>query len=140
MTPASPAPRVAAALIDAAVVGVVYALAIVVGALVPEGDIDKPSVLLPRAGIAVGLLALTFLYYFVPEYRTGQTLGKRLVGLRVVMADGSARTKWSIAWRTVFRFVDYQFMGLVGLIFIIATPERQRIGDAMAHTIVVSER
>lgn len=140
MKPASPAPRIAAALVDIAIIGVVYVLAILAGELVPEGDINEADVFLPRLAIAVGLLTLTFLYFFVPEFRTGQTIGKRLLGLRVVRADGSARTKWSIAWRTVFRVIDYQFMGLVGLIFIIATPERQRIGDAMARTIVVSER
>ena len=140
MTRANPIQRVLAALIDIAVVVSVYVLAILAGELVPEGDIDEASVLLPRMAIALGLLTLTFLYFFVGEYRHGRTLGKRLLGLRVEMADGSPRTKWAITWRTVFRVIDYQFMGLVGLIFIIATPERQRIGDAMARTVVLSER
>lgn len=140
MNSANPSSRVIAALIDLAVVGSVYMLAILAGELVPEGDIDEAAVFLPRMAIAFGLLSLTFLYYFVGEWRHGQTVGKKLLGLRVLMADGSPRTKWAITWRTVFRVIDYQFMGLVGLIFIIATPERQRIGDAMARTVVVSER
>ena len=140
MTLANPVPRVLAGLIDFAIVGSVYVLAILAGELVPEGDIDEANVFLPRMAIALGLLILTFLYYFVGEYRHGQTVGKKLLGLRVEMADGSPRTKWAITWRTVFRFIDFQFMGLVGLIFIIATPERQRIGDAMARTVVLSER
>lgn len=140
MTLANPVPRVLAGLIDIAIVGSVYVLAILAGELVPEGDIDEANVFLPRMAIALGLLLLTFLYYFGGEYRTGQTVGKKLLGLRVEMADGSPRTKWAITWRTVFRVIDFQFMGLVGLIFIIATPERQRIGDAMARTVVLSER
>ncbi len=140
MTLANPVPRVLAGLIDIALVGSVYVLAILAGELVPEGDIDEANVFLPRMAIAVGLLIMTFLYYFVGEYRHGQTVGKALLGLRVEMADGSPRTKWAITWRTVFRVIDFQFMGLVGLIFIIATPERQRIGDAMARTVVLSER
>lgn len=140
MTTANPIPRVLAALVDIGVIGSVYVLAILAGELIPEGDIDEAQVFLPRMLIAVGLLSLTFLYFFVGEYRHGQTVGKKLFRLRVVMADSSPRTKWAITWRTVFRVIDYQFMGLVGLIFVIATPERQRIGDAMARTVVVSER
>lgn len=140
MSPANRIPRILAALVDIGVIGSVYVLAILAGELVPEGDIDEARVFLPRMAIALGLVSLTFLYFFVGEYRHGQTVGKKLFRLRVVMADGSPRTKWAIAWRTVFRVIDYQFMGLVGLIFIVATPERRRIGDAMASTMVVSER
>ena len=38
------------------------------------------------AGLFTVALALT--YFFVAEATTGQTLGKRLMGLRVVMRDG----------------------------------------------------
>jgi uncharacterized RDD family membrane protein YckC len=70
----------------------------------------------------------------------GRTLGKRALGLRVLMADGRP-----IGWgpsliRNLLRLVD-GFPGAytVGLVSILLTRDYQRIGDLVAGTLVVHE-
>lgn len=52
-------------------------------------------------------LAVLLAYYFVFEVALGQTIGKRLLGLRVVRADGSRPPVAAIAVRTLLRIVDW---------------------------------
>jgi len=78
-------------------------------------------------------------YYFALELLTGQTLGKKLMGLRVAQADGSPPELRQVAVRTVLRLVDGLGVYLVGLITMLATGERrQRLGDLAAGTIITS--
>jgi uncharacterized RDD family membrane protein YckC len=78
-------------------------------------------------------------YYFALELLTGQTLGKKLMGLRVAQADGSPPELRQVAVRTVLRLVDGLGVYLVGLITMLATGERrQRLGDLAAGTIVTT--
>ena len=122
--------RVLAALIDLAIVGVGGA-AILVAAGVLGGD--GGSLGAPLAGVVVGW---ALYYYFACESGGGQTVGKRLTGLRVVREDGSPAEMREIAVRTVLRVVD---TALVGLIAMLATGERRaRVGDLAAGTMIVS--
>ncbi len=74
-------------------------------------------------------------YFFATESGEGQTVGKKLMKLRVVRADGRPAGMAEIAVRTILRVVDNY---LVGLIVMLATGDRrQRIGDLAAGTIVV---
>jgi uncharacterized RDD family membrane protein YckC len=87
---------------------------------------------------AIGFISLGSLSYFlVCEALWGQTAGKRLLGLRVVSADGGAASPRQVAWRTVLRVVDGLF--LIGLIVMFASGRRrQRVGDLAARTVVVA--
>jgi uncharacterized RDD family membrane protein YckC len=68
---------------------------------------------------AIGFISLGSLSYFlVCEALWGQTAGKRLLGLRVVSADGRAASARQVAWRTVLRVVDG--LCLIGLIVMFA--------------------
>ena len=46
-----------------------------------------------------------FLYYYLPECRWGKTLGKKVLGMRVVDIDGNKPLRSQIALRTLYRFV-----------------------------------
>jgi uncharacterized RDD family membrane protein YckC len=82
-------------------------------------------------------LALMLTYFFLCETLTGQTLGKRVTGLRVVRVDGRPLNPRSVAARTVLRLLDQQIANLVGLITMILTGQRrQRLGDLAARTAV----
>lgn len=52
-------------------------------------------------------LAVVLVYYFGFEVAVGQTVGKRLLGLRVTRADGSRPSVAAIAMRTLLRLVDW---------------------------------
>jgi uncharacterized RDD family membrane protein YckC len=91
------------------------------------------------AGIDAIILAWALYYYFALESMTGQTVGKRVVGLKVVRADGSSADMRAIGIRTVLRVVDGFAFYLVGLVVMLATGERrQRLGDLVAGTVVTT--
>ena len=122
--------RMLAALIDLAIVGAGGA-AILVAAGVLGGD--GGSLGAPLAGVVVGW---ALYYYFACESGGGQTLGKKLMRLRVVRADGRPAGMREVALRTVLRPID---MALVGLIAMMATGERRaRLGDLGGGTMLVS--
>src|SRR4051794_1220525 len=121
--------RVLAAIVDLLIVGA--------GALVVlyAGD-----ALTGDRGGALGavILGWALYYYFALESGGGQTVGKKLLKLRVVRADGGDAGMGEIAVRTVLRVIDGIGLYIVGLIVMIVTGERrQRIGDLAANTIVV---
>lgn len=85
-------------------------------------------------------LAITFVYFILCEGMTGQTLGKRLLRIRVVSADGSRASWGQVVARTLLRIVDsLPAFYIVGLVSVLATGERrrQRVGDLAASTRVV---
>jgi len=81
-------------------------------------------------------------YGIVLEWRwRGQTLGKRVMGLRVVDAQGLRLQLPQIALRNFLRFVDaLPLLYLVGGIAALVTRKAQRLGDLAANTIVARER
>jgi uncharacterized RDD family membrane protein YckC len=118
--------RVAAALIDLLVL-------VVVGFLL--GTLSGSF----TTGARVVTVAWVLYYYFALELLTGQTLGKKVMGLRVAQADGSPPELRQVAVRTVLRLVDGLGVYLVGLIAMLATGQRrQRLGDLAAGTIVTT--
>jgi uncharacterized RDD family membrane protein YckC len=91
-------------------------------------------------GLSVALILLVGIGYFIVlEKVLGATLGKLLVGIRVVM-DGGPELSWgaSVA-RNLLRVVDGLFVYLVGAIIVWNSPTRQRLGDKVAKTFVVSK-
>jgi uncharacterized RDD family membrane protein YckC len=125
--------RVLAGLID---VLIVAAVALVVGVVagVVGGEASETTPALEAV-----ILGWALFYYFALESGAGQTVGKRVMGLRVTMADGSPADMRAIAVRTVLRVIDGIAFYVVGLIVMLATGQRrQRLGDLAAGTIVTS--
>jgi uncharacterized RDD family membrane protein YckC len=85
----------------------------------------------------LALLVFGLGYYIVCEFATGMTLGKRMVGIRVVGEDGEQLTFGSAVVRNVLRLVDCLFFYLVGALFALTSPRGQRLGDRVGHTLVV---
>jgi len=84
------------------------------------------------------LVLITFLYFFLQEGAFGTTLGKAIFGLRVVDLNGG-RLSWRAALiRNALLFVDAALSLLVAGISMATSPNRQRVGDRFAHTLVVS--
>ena len=83
-------------------------------------------------------LGVVLVYYFALEATTGRTVGKRILGLRVVSRDGTRPSPAVIAARTLLRLVDWvPLLYLVGFVTALATGRRrQRVGDLAAQTEV----
>lgn len=135
-----PAPllsRFAAGAVDLVFVVVVFAVAIAMGALVPEGDIDEASIFIPRVLIAAFFVGALAVYFIVAEAHYGRTPGKALFGLRVAMGDGRPVTAGAAIVRNLLRPVDYAYA--IGALVLVVTRRRQRIGDLVAGTMVIED-
>jgi uncharacterized RDD family membrane protein YckC len=124
--------RVLAAIVDLAIV-VAGSLVILFAADALSSDTGDV-----RGALSAVILGWALYYYFALESGDGQTLGKKLMKLRVVRADGRPVGMNEIAVRTVLRVVDGIGLYIVGLIVMLATGQRrQRLGDMAAGTIIV---
>ena len=130
--------RIIAAIIDILVLlGLEVILTGITGGIdVAEKSGDK-STFTPLSGVSFWLfLLVVVLYNFLQEAWSGQTLGKRIMKVRVVAADGDL-TKASVLVRTLLRFVDFlPFFYLMGFLLVLVTPGKQRLGDLAAGTTV----
>lgn len=71
----------------------------------------------------------------------GQTLGKRLMGLKVVKLSGVEPRPADFVMRWMFRLLDiWGSLGALGCLMIGTTPNAQRMGDLLADTIVIRLR
>ncbi len=127
----------------AALVDVIAAALLVAGSLSVWAFLSS---ILPRGslrGLEGVFVMLTVLlgwsYFIVLEWLwNGQTLGKRLFGLRVISADGSPAGFIAVLVRNLARVVDFlpAVYGL-GLLAIVLSSRSQRLGDLAAGTFVV---
>ena len=123
--------RVLAALIDIAIIAVGYAVI-----LAAAGKLGEPDA--GGALTAVGL-GWALYYYFACESGDGQTVGKRVMKLRVMRTNGAPAGMREVGLRTILRVIDGLFFYLVGLIVMLATRERRgRLGDLIGGTMIVS--
>ena len=99
-------------------------------------DLDDWSLI----SIYVVLLFPAFVYTLVLESLfEGQTLGKKVMKIRVVKIDGYQASFVDYLIRWVFRIVDLNMLsGFIALISIIVTEKGQRLGDMTAGTSVIS--
>jgi hypothetical protein len=92
-----------------------------------------------QVGVGLLYLAACLLYFFLLELHTGQTVGKRLAGLRVVRIDGRPVDVMGIGARNGLRLIDgLPGLPLLGALSMTLTGERRRrIGDLAGRTMVV---
>lgn len=123
------------------IAGLIDLLVVLAGALLIGFAAGFSGAELQNAGPALSavIAAWALYYYFACESGGGQTLGKRLMKIRVVSVDGRPAGMREIAVRTVLRLVDGLFLYLVGLVVMLVTGERRgRLGDLAAGTMIVS--
>ncbi len=87
------------------------------------------------------LSLLPFAYFiFLEGFWNGQTLGKKLAGIRVRMADGTPVTFAAATGRNLLRVADFlPAFYFIGTIAMFVNPKLQRLGDLVAGTIVTHE-
>jgi uncharacterized RDD family membrane protein YckC len=134
---ATPVTRALAFSIDAAAIGMLSAMAAKLSQVAGAVSSDFAGAL----GVIL-YFVISVGYGIVLEWRwRGQTLGKRVVGLRVVDANGLRLQLPQIALRNFLRFVDIlPLLYLVGGIAALVSRKGQRLGDLAANTIVARER
>lgn len=81
------------------------------------------------------LMVIVVLLLPVSEALWGQTLGKRVLNVRVTTMDGKPISFLQALVRFGFAMIDCSC--LLGYIVILTNKQRQRLGDLVAQTVVV---
>lgn len=129
-------PRALAVIIDGAIFFLIACCLGIVLSLGSDGDAMDTTSGLSLVINCLWSLAY-FAYYILLESNSGQTLGKKVVKIKVVKEDGSAITMGDAVVRNILRIVDGFAFYLVGAVFVWTSPAKQRLGDKLAKTIVV---
>ncbi|MGB3074871.1 MAG: RDD family protein [Chitinophagales bacterium] len=92
-------------------------------------------------GYVMYLLIIPFvLFYSLTQevLLNGQSIGKRLMGLKIVKLTGKEATMSDYLIRWAFRFIDIWFsLGSIAVMLITSTERQQRLGDLLAGTAVI---
>jgi uncharacterized RDD family membrane protein YckC len=118
------------------VLALIAALLNTLGVLLPLGK---------QWGIAV-LIFVAFVvqfgyYAFFEAVWNGQTPGKRWTHLRVIQDSGRPVSAYDAILRNLLRIVDWlPTLYAVGIVTILISPEKKRVGDYAAGTVVVHEK
>jgi uncharacterized RDD family membrane protein YckC len=131
---AGPFSRMLALLVDLAAVAALSS--VVEQALSPFQVLSKD---LTGGVLVVVEFAISLIYAMVAEWLwRGQTVGKRLLGLRVVDAHGLRLEPSQVIVRNLLRLLDaLPALYLTGGIACVFSRHRQRLGDLAAGTVVI---
>jgi uncharacterized RDD family membrane protein YckC len=128
--------RVLATIVDGIVLSVAFW---VMSALFGSASAEGGQVGASLSGLAaLAFFILSVAYFIVLEGYLGQTVGKMLLGIKVVREDTGEVPGIKAAFiRTVMRLIDGLFAYLVAFIAVLASQKNQRLGDMLANTLVV---
>ncbi|MCD6495924.1 MAG: RDD family protein [Candidatus Aenigmarchaeota archaeon] len=137
--------RIVAIIIDSVILWVVmFVISLPLGmGTMMMGSVMNPMAAAQLAGASMIvsilgiLIGLGYFVYF--EGTTGQTIGKKIVNIKVVREDGKPMDYMTALVRTVLRVIDGIGFYIVGLIVLLASKDKQRIGDMAAKTLVVKD-
>ena len=90
--------------------------------------------------IALLPVLIWFIYFPLAETLTGKTLGKKIMGTTVIMESGNDISFTAAFVRHVLDWVDLAFGGIVGVLIMINSKKRKRLGDIAANTIVIEDQ
>lgn len=132
--PASFAARLAAFAIDAILIGIAYTI---LGFLIRSSYFLLFDYL-NRTFAFVLCFMLPYLYPLMYEtFGNGQTIGKKILHIRVVTIDGGGPKMTSLILRWLFLPIDAFMSFGIGPLCIFFTQRQQRLGDLVAGTWVV---
>lgn len=131
-TPASAGDRIIARIIDMGVI-VLYLISLLVFFEYARFRIPVDM----RLTVFLFMVSPAIFYSFLCEtFNHGQTVGKRIMKMRVIKADGSSPSTGDYLLRWVLLSIDLYF-NCMGLLAILCTKRRQRFGDLAAGTMVI---
>jgi len=139
-TPASVGERILAYLADS-LIKIAYSVVVYIlcSQIFNLKDLSHDNELLLLAYVCIFSLPLIFYTLVFETLMEGQTLGKKLLKIRVVKIDGYQAGFFDFLVRWIFLLVDIT-LGFPGLVSLVITKHTQRIGDLAAGTAVISEK
>ncbi|MGB3798753.1 MAG: RDD family protein [Lewinella sp.] len=87
-----------------------------------------------------GIIFYLVLYFFFSEMLSrGQTVGKKILKLRIIRLDGEDPTPGDFLIRSMFLLLDVVFTGgVLAVLLIVTGSQNQRLGDLIARTVVIN--
>lgn len=80
-------------------------------------------------------------HFFANLILDGQTIGKRIMGIRIIRPQDEEPSMLDFGLRTLFLLPELLFTaGSLGLLLLVSTEKRQRLGDLLAGTVVIRNR
>ncbi len=91
-------------------------------------------------GLYIAVLACLVFYDLICEvFLNGQSVGKRIMKIKVISLDGARPSLGQYVIRWLFRIVDFLItFNMAALVAVIFSKNKQRIGDMAAGTTLVS--
>lgn len=126
--------RIVARLIDLGFFLLLYILLMTMAVTIGSRIIDKAMM------VFVIIVAVTYVFYnlICEIFMSGQSIGKRIMKIKVISLDGGQPTLGQYFIRWIFRLVDFLLSAQVGgLICIVLSEKKQRIGDIVAGTTLI---
>ena len=90
-----------------------------------------------RRNVYIALMAVAFIYHFVLEWQTGQTVGKYVFDLSAVADDGTPLDIWQSLLRNALRGIDGLGYWGVAVAIILYRGDGKRLGDIIGRALVV---
>ena len=93
-------------------------------------------------GLIIFALSLPVIFYYLlcELLLNGQSIGKKIMGIKVVSLNGNQPSFGQYLIRWLFRIVDFIFFGIVAVIMVAVSEKKQRLGDLVAGTVLVKTK
>jgi uncharacterized RDD family membrane protein YckC len=134
--------RFLAAMIDTLLIGITQAIVILIFGLASTAiGLGAADDLLAALGVLLAFVILWGYYIAFELLWSGQSPGKRAIGLRVVREGGRPITFVSSAIRNLIRIIDFlPALYGIGVLVMFVDQRSRRLGDLAGGTLVVKER
>ena len=97
--------------------------------------------LLGEWGVMGIIFSLIFLYFLLFETFTQQTIGKMIMGYKIVHVNGKELSFSDHLLRSVFRLFEISStLGILAIIVVILSDKKQRFGDIASNTVMIKTR
>ncbi|WIX81384.1 RDD family protein [Amycolatopsis carbonis] len=103
----------------------------------PPGSLLTFTKVVAFTTFGIWIVASLYLEIWWPHRHRGQTPAMRWLRIRVVLPDGGQPPLRALVIRAVLMVVDGFCWGLAGVVIMLVSPRRQRLGDLVAGTLVV---
>ena len=129
------AERIWARMIDLAIFFLLFLLLLGIQAYIEISKIDN------NIPIIIYII-LASLYPFLMEvFYNGQSIGKKVLKIKVISLDGNQPTLGQYAIRWISRLIDFTVtFNAAGLVCVAMSDKNQRIGDILANTTVIKTK
>lgn len=140
--------RILAYLVDMLIIGLIlFALSMLdMGIYIGASYMQLSSEVKDTLVMILSMVAIFFSFFLIFGYHIffegtwqGQTPGKRMAGIRVIINNGQPVNWGAVFLRNIVRVFDNGMM-LVGLLSMLISKDEKRLGDFAAGTLVIRER